>query len=120
LQQLHEVLGTHLKFSSAYDPETDSQTEKTNQVLEDMLRAYALQDKSGWDKRLPYAEFFYNNSYQASFKMSPFQPLYWRNCRTPLHWDHPGERQVFGPDILFDAGEYIRMVRENLKKSQSR
>jgi transposase InsO family protein len=63
LQQLHEALGTHLNFSSAYNPQTDSQTERTNQVLEDMLRAYALQDKSGWDKRLPNAEFFYNNSY---------------------------------------------------------
>jgi hypothetical protein len=52
-----------------------------------MLRACALQDKMGWDKRLPYAEFSYNNSYQASLKMSPFEALYGRNCRTPLHWD---------------------------------
>jgi hypothetical protein len=56
-----------------------------------MLRACALQDKIGWDKRLPYAEFSYNNSYQASLKMSPFEALYGRNCRTPLHWDQPGE-----------------------------
>jgi transposase InsO family protein len=62
-QQLHETLGTHLNFSSAYHPQTDGQTERTNQILEDMLRAYALQDQSGWDKRLPYAEFSYNNSY---------------------------------------------------------
>jgi hypothetical protein len=71
-QQLHEALGTHLNFSSAYHPQTDGQTERTNQILEDMLRACALQDQSGWDKRLPYAEFSYNNSYQASLKMSPF------------------------------------------------
>jgi transposase InsO family protein len=57
-QQLHEALGMHLKFSSAYDPQMDGQTERTNQILEDMLRACALQDKSGWDKRLPYAEFY--------------------------------------------------------------
>jgi hypothetical protein len=120
LQQLHETLGTHLKFSSAYHPETDGQTERTNQILEDMLRAYALQDKIGWDKRLPYAEFSYNNSYQASLKMPPFEALYGRNCRTPLHWDQPGERQVFGPDILLEAEENIRMVRENLKAAQSR
>jgi transposase InsO family protein len=62
-QQLQEALGTHLKFSSAYHPQTDGQTERTNKILEDMLRACALQDKSGWDKRLPYAEFSYNNSY---------------------------------------------------------
>jgi transposase InsO family protein len=67
-QQLHEALGTHLKFISAYHPQTDGQTERTNQILEDMLRACALQDKLGWDKRLPYVEFSYNNSYQASLR----------------------------------------------------
>jgi hypothetical protein len=85
-----------------------------------MLIACALQDKLGWDKRLLYAEFSYNYSYQASLKMSPFQALYGRNCRTLLHWDQPGERQVFGPDILLEAEENIRMVRENLKTAQSR
>jgi hypothetical protein len=85
-----------------------------------MLRACALQDQLGWDKRLPYAEFSYNNSYQASLKMSPFEALYGRNCRTPLHWDQPGERQVFGPEILLEAEENIRMVQENLKAAQSR
>jgi hypothetical protein len=85
-----------------------------------MLRACALQDKLGWDKRLPYAEFSYNNSYQASLKMSPFQALYGRNCRTPLHWDQPGERPVFGLDILLEAEENIKMVRENLKTVLSR
>jgi hypothetical protein len=119
-QQLHEALGTHLKFSSAYHSQTDGQTERTNQILEDMLRACALQDKLGWDKRLSYAEFSYNNNYQASLKMSPFEALYERNCRTPLHWDQPSERQVFGPEILLEAEENIRMVRENLKAAQSR
>jgi hypothetical protein len=120
LQQLHEALGAHLKFSSAYHPLTDGQTERTNQIMEDMLRACALQDKIGWDKILPYVEFSYNNRYQASLKMSPFEALYGRNCRTPLHWDQPSERQVFGPDILLEAEENIRMILENLKAAQSR
>jgi hypothetical protein len=85
-----------------------------------MLRACALQDKLGWDKRLPYAEFSYNNSYQASLKMSPFQALYGRNYRTPLHWDQPGERQVFGTYILLEVEENIKMVQENLKTTQSK
>jgi hypothetical protein len=85
-----------------------------------MLRACALQDKLGWDKRLPYSEFSYNNSYRASLKMSPFKALYGRNCITPLHWDQPSERQVFGLEILLEAEENIRMVRENLKAAQSR
>jgi hypothetical protein len=117
---LHEALGTHLNFSSAYHPQTDGQTERINQILEDMLRVCALQDQSGWDKRLPYAEFSYNNSYHASLKMSPFQALYGRSCRTPLQWDQPEEKQVFGPDVLLETKENIKMVWENLKIAQSR
>jgi hypothetical protein len=60
---LHKALGTHLNFSSAYQPQTNGQTEITNQIVKDMLRACALQAQSRWDKRLPYAEFSYNNSY---------------------------------------------------------
>jgi hypothetical protein len=75
-----------LNFSSAYHPQTDGQTERTNQVLEDMLRACTLQHGSSWDKSLPYAEFSYNNNYQASLKMLPFEALYCRKCRTPLYW----------------------------------
>jgi hypothetical protein len=85
-----------------------------------MFRACALQDRIGWDKRLLYAEFSYNNSYQASLKISPFEVLYGRYCRTLLHWDQPGERQVFGLDILLEAEENIKMVRENRKTAQSR
>jgi hypothetical protein len=119
-QLLHEALGTHLNFSSAYHPQTDGKTKRTNQILEYMLRACALQDQSRWDQRLPYAEFSYNNSYQASLKMSPFQALYGRSCRTLLQWDQPGEKQVFGPDILLEAKGNIRMIWENLKIEQSR
>jgi hypothetical protein len=68
-------------------------------------------------QEVTYAEFSYNNSYQASLKMSPFQVFYGRSCRTPLQWDQPGEKQVFGPDILLEAEENIKMVRENLKDS---
>jgi hypothetical protein len=58
---------------------------------------------TSWDKCLPFAEFSYNNSYQASLKKSPFEALYGRKCRTPLYWDQIGERQVFGQDIIEDA-----------------
>jgi hypothetical protein len=91
-EQLHDSLDTKLRFSTAYHPQTDGQTERTNQVLEDMLRACAIQYGSSWDKCLPYAEFSYNNSYQASLKKSPFEALYGRKCRTPLYWDQMGER----------------------------
>jgi hypothetical protein len=85
-----------------------------------MLRACALQHGSSWDKSLPYAEFSYNNSYQASLKMSPFEALYGRKCRTPLYWDQTGERQLFGPEIIQEAEEQVQQIRENLRTAQSR
>ena len=113
-------MGTKLNFSSTYHPRADGQTERTNQILEDMLRAYALQYGTSWDKSLPYAKFSYNNSYQKSLKMSPFEALYGRKCRTPLFWNQTGETQVFGPDVLRDAEEQVRMIRDNLRVAQSR
>jgi transposase InsO family protein len=68
-KSFHENMDTKLNFSSTYHPQTGGQTKRTNQVLEDMLRACALQHDSSWDKSLPYAEYSYNNSYQASLKM---------------------------------------------------
>ncbi|WVZ70314.1 hypothetical protein U9M48_018989 [Paspalum notatum var. saurae] len=103
LEQLHDSLDSKLRFSTAYHPQTDGQTERTNQILEDMLRACAIQYGTSWDKSLPYAEFSYNNSYQASLKKSPFEALYGRRCRTPLFWNQTGEKQVFGPDLIRDA-----------------
>jgi transposase InsO family protein len=113
-ERLHETLDTQLRFSSAYHRQTDGQTERVNQILEDMLRAHALQYGRSWDKSLPYAEFSYNNSYQESLKMAPFEMLYGQRCRTPLFWNETGERKVFGPDILQEAKKQVRVVRENL------
>ena len=90
-QKLHESMDTKLNFSSAYHPQTDGQIERTNQILEDMLRACALQYRTSWDKSLPYAEFSYNNSYQKSLKMAPFEALYGKKCRTPLFWNQTGK-----------------------------
>ncbi|WVZ80746.1 LOW QUALITY PROTEIN: hypothetical protein U9M48_028201 [Paspalum notatum var. saurae] len=119
-EQLHDSLDTRLRFSAAYHPQTDGQTERTNQILEDMLRACAIQYGTSWDKSLPYAEFSYNNSYQASLKKSPFEALYGRRCMTPLFWNQPGEKQVFRPDLIKGAEQQIKMVHENLRVAQSR
>ncbi|WVZ62796.1 hypothetical protein U9M48_012498 [Paspalum notatum var. saurae] len=120
LTKLHDSLDTKLRFSIAYHPQTDGQIERTNQILEDMLGACAIQYGTSWDKSLPYAEFSYNNSYQASLKKSPFEALYGRRCRTPLFWNQKGEKQMFGPDLIKDAEQQIKMVRENLRVAQSR
>jgi hypothetical protein len=119
-KSFHENMDLKLNFGSAYHPQTDGQTERTNQVLEDMLRACALRHGGSWDKSLPYAEFSYNNSYQASLKMSPFEALYGRKCRTPLYWDQTSETQLFGPKIIQEAEEQVQQIRENLRTAQSR
>jgi transposase InsO family protein len=75
-EKLHELMDTKLNFSSAYHPQTDGQIGRTNQILEDMSRACALKYGKSWDKSLPYIEFLYNSSYQASIKMAPFEALY--------------------------------------------
>jgi hypothetical protein len=118
--RLHETLDTQLLFSSAYHNQTDGQTKRVNQILEDMLRACALQYERSWDKCLPYVEFSYNNSYQESLKMAPFEMLCGRRCQTPLFWSETRERKVFGPDILQEAEKQACMVRENPRVAQLR
>jgi hypothetical protein len=113
-------MGTKLDFSSAYHPHTDGQTERVNQILEDMLRACVLTYGKDWEQSLSYAEFSYNNGYQASLGMSPFEALYGRKCRTPLTWSEVGERALVGTALIKEAEERVVDIRENLKAAQSR
>jgi hypothetical protein len=85
-----------------------------------MLRACTLQHGSSWDKSLPYVEFSYNNSYQASLKMSLFETPYGRKCRTPLYWDKTRGRQFFGPELVQEAEEQVYIIRENLRVAPTR
>jgi hypothetical protein len=119
-EQLHASLGTHLIHSSAYHPQTDGQIERVNQILEDMLRACVMEYPGSWDKNLPWAEFSYNNSYQESLKMAPFKVLYGRKCHTSLNWIKPGEKAIFGPNIVDEAKAMVRRIQENLKAAKSR
>jgi hypothetical protein len=84
-EHLHKGLDTSLVRSTAYHPQIDGQTEWVNAILEDMLRACVLSSRGSWESRVPLAEFAYNNSYQESIKMAPFEALYGRKCRTPLN-----------------------------------
>ncbi|GKC86659.1 putative reverse transcriptase domain-containing protein [Tanacetum coccineum] len=85
-------------MSTAYHPETDGQSERTIQTLEDMLRAYVIDFGKGWVKHLPLAKFSYNNSYYASIKAAPYEALYGRKCRSPVCWAKVGEAQLTGPE----------------------
>ncbi|WVZ76961.1 hypothetical protein U9M48_024869 [Paspalum notatum var. saurae] len=119
-EQLQNALGTKLIHSSAYHPQTSGQVERVNQIVEDMLRACALTYSTKWDECLPLAEFAYNNSYQKSLNMAPFEALYGRRCRTPLNWSEPGERVTFGPDLVIQAEEQVKFIQSNLKSAPSR
>ncbi|GJZ47315.1 putative reverse transcriptase domain-containing protein [Tanacetum coccineum] len=85
------ALGTQLDMSTSYHPETDGQSERTIQTLEDMLRACVIDFGKGWDKHLPLLEFSYNNSYHASIRAAPFKALYRRKCRSPICWAEVGD-----------------------------
>jgi hypothetical protein len=119
-EQLQESLGTKLVRSSAYHHQTDGQTKRVNQILENMLRAYATDYDENWHKCLSLVEFAYNNSYQSSLKMAPFEALYGRRCRTPLNWSQPDEREIFGPVLVSEAERKVKMIRRNLEAAQAR
>jgi transposase InsO family protein len=114
-EQLQSSLGTKLIRSSAYHPQTNGQTERINQILEDMLRACIIHYGTNWDKCRAVAEFSYNNSYQSNLQMAPFEALYGRRCRTPLSWSETGERQIFGPDLVTEAENKVKIIQANLK-----
>jgi len=108
-------MGTKLIHSLAYHHQTVGQTERVNQVLEDMIRAYVLTYADKWDECLPLVEFSYNNSYQESIKMAPFEAIYGRRCRTPLNWSEPRERWFFGFDIVKETKEKVWLIQANMK-----
>jgi transposase InsO family protein len=96
-KSLHKAMGTKLDFSLAYHLQTDGQTERVNQIMEDMLRACVL----------TYGK---DNGYQANLGMSPFEALYGRKCRTPLMWSEVGECALVGPALIKEAEERVAEI----------
>ncbi|GJW71400.1 putative reverse transcriptase domain-containing protein [Tanacetum coccineum] len=119
-QSLHKALGTQLNLSTAYHPQTDGQSERTIQTLEDMLRACVIDFGNGWDRHLPLVEFSYNNSYHTSIKAAPFEALYGRKCRSPVCWAEVGEAQLTGPEIIHETTEKIFKIRDRMQAARDR
>jgi hypothetical protein len=119
-RSLHQALKTKLDFSSAYHPQTDGQTKRVNQVLEDMLRACVLTYHKNWEDSLAFAEFSYNNGYHTSLNRVPFEVLYGRKCRTLLMWSEVRDHVIESTYFIKAAEEKIADVRENLRIAQSR
>ncbi|XP_070025917.1 uncharacterized protein [Nicotiana sylvestris] len=113
-------LGTQVNLSTAFHPQTDGQAECTIQTVEDMLRACVLDFKGSWDDHLPLIEFAYNNNFQASIQMAPYEALYGRKCRSPIGWFEVGEAELLGPNLVQQAMEKVKLIRDRLRTAQSR
>ncbi|GJV70540.1 putative reverse transcriptase domain, ribonuclease H-like domain, aspartic peptidase domain protein [Tanacetum coccineum] len=108
----------HPDMSTTYHLETDGQSERTIQTLEDMLRACVIDFGKGWEKHLPLVEFSYNNSYHASIKAAPFEVLYGRKCRSPVCWAKVGDVQLTGPEIIHETTKKIVQIRQRLQAAR--
>ncbi|GJV76916.1 putative reverse transcriptase domain-containing protein, partial [Tanacetum coccineum] len=114
-RSFQKALGTDISMSTAYHPETDGQSKRTIQTLEDMLRACVIDFGKGWAKHLPLAEFSYNNSYHASIKAAPYEALYGRKCRSPGCWAEVGEAQLTGPELIQETMEKITLIKQRMQ-----
>ncbi|KAK8574401.1 hypothetical protein V6N12_062095 [Hibiscus sabdariffa] len=119
-ESLHTTLDSRLNFSTSYHPQIDGQSERVIQVLEDMLRCCIIDFQSSWKKPLPLVEFAYNNSYQASIQMAPYEALYCRRCRTPVCWAEAGQKLLSMPDILKGTTEKVKLISGQLKAASNR
>ena len=117
---VHAAMGSKLTFSTAFHPQTDGQSERTIQTLEDMLRSCVMNFKGNWDQKLPLIEFSYNNSYHASIGMAPFEALYGRKCRSPIHWQEVGQKQLQTTDFIQKTSEDLKVIKQRLNEAFSR
>ncbi|GJQ96401.1 putative reverse transcriptase domain-containing protein [Tanacetum coccineum] len=119
-RSLQKALGTNLDMSTAYHPQTDGQSERTIQTLEDMLRACAIDFGKGWFNHFPLVEFSYNNSYYASIKVVPFEALYGQKCHLPVCWAEVGEVQLTGPELVQETTEKIIQINQRMQVAHDR
>ncbi|GJX73767.1 putative reverse transcriptase domain-containing protein [Tanacetum coccineum] len=119
-KSLNKALGTQLDMSTAYHPQTDGQSERTIQTLEDMLRACVIDFGKGWDRHLPLVEFSYNNSYHTSIKAAPFEAHYGRECRSPICWTEVGDAQLTGLEIVHETTEKIIQIKKHIHAARDR
>ncbi|GKA83965.1 putative reverse transcriptase domain-containing protein [Tanacetum coccineum] len=115
---VQKALGTSLDMSTAYHPQTDGQSERTIQTLEDMLRACVIDFGCSWDVHQPLAEFSYNNRYHSSIRCAPFEALYGRKCRSPVLWDEIGESSLIGPELIQEMTDKVVLIKEKLSRQE--
>ena len=114
-RRLQESMGIKVKFSTTYHPQTNGQSERTIQTLDDLLRAYVMDWKGEWDKDISLIEFTYNNSYHSSIQIAPYEALYGRKCRTPICWEEISDIKLLAPEKVQENTEKIELIRKRLK-----
>ncbi|GJV82101.1 putative reverse transcriptase domain-containing protein [Tanacetum coccineum] len=119
-QSMQKALGTCLDMSTTYHSQTDGQSERTIQNLEDMLRACVLDFKGSWDVHLPLVEFSYNNSYHSSVRCVAFEALYGRKCRSPMMWAEVREGNLIGHELVQETTEKNSQIKDRLKVTRDR
>nr|GEV86449.1 putative reverse transcriptase domain, ribonuclease H-like domain, aspartic peptidase domain protein [Tanacetum cinerariifolium] len=118
-RSLQKALGTNLDMSTAYHPQTNGQSERTIQMLKDMLRACVIEFESSWDHHLPLVEFSYDNSYHTSIKAAPYEALYGRKCRSPVCWSEVGDSQLTSLELIRETTEKIVQIKNRLLTARS-
>lgn len=116
-QSLHRAMGTKLKFSTTFHPQIGGKYERTVQILEVMLRACVMDFEGSLSKYLPLIEFSYNNNYQSTIGMAPYELLYGRKCRSPIHWDETGEKKYLGSESVQQTNEAIEKIKARMLAS---
>ncbi|GJX19188.1 putative reverse transcriptase domain-containing protein [Tanacetum coccineum] len=119
-KSFQKAMGIRLDMSTAYHPETDGQSERTIQTLEDMLRTCVIEFGKGWEGHLPLIEFSYNNIYHASIKATPFEALYDRKCRSPVCWAEVGDAQLTGPELIHETTQKIVQIKQRIQAARDR
>ena len=119
-KELQSAFYTRLNCSTAFHPQIDGQFERVIQVLEDMLRGCVQDFPGSWDRYIPLMEFAYNNSYQSSIGMAPYEALYGRRCRTLKCWTELNEHKIIGPDLVKDIEEKVQIIQQRLKAASDR
>lgn len=120
VQEIFCLHGVPKKIISGRDARMTRQIERVNQVLEEQLRMYCMDQQYKWEDYLPLVEFSYNNSYQSAIKMVPFGALYRRRCRTPINWDKLEDRITLRPKMLIEMEEQVKLIRQKLAEANDR
>ncbi|KAK8985773.1 hypothetical protein V6N11_021626 [Hibiscus sabdariffa] len=115
-----KALGTKVNLSTSFHPQTDGQSERVIKILEDMLRACVIDFGKNWEKSISLVNFAYNNSYQTSIQMAPFEALFGRRCRTPLCWSELRENKVLGPQMIQDTEKQVQIIHDRFKQTFDR